>query len=137
MKPLVLAMGIAVVLAAGLARADEGGENIRKTSPHTVSGNCEVCHVMTEDDLRSFFTFPSNKKKLRKDFNETCRQCHGVQFGHGVGKIPKMNRDTLPLDAEGKIACAITCHEMHGNGDRSGKHLRLPIDKLCLSCHKG
>lgn len=116
-----------------------GATPSREKSPHVGEGHCKLCHLATEADLDSWFTFSSTKRKLRKDFNELCRQCHGVQFGHGVGKAPALNQRDLPLDAEGKIACAVTCHNMHVKSDdfiQKKYHLRLPQRDLCVSCHK-
>jgi hypothetical protein len=134
------AIGLLYVLIATSARSESVAADDQKINPHNGDGHCEVCHALTQDDLQSWFTFTSTKRKLVKDFNEVCRQCHGVKFGHGVGKVPKMNREGLPLDSTGLIACAITCHNMHITSEDSvqnEKHLRLPLEKLCLSCHKG
>lgn len=109
-----------------------------KVNPHTDTGNCDYCHVASEDDLNSWFTFPSTKRELRKDFNELCQQCHGMQFGHGVGKWSKVNLEKLPMDLAGNITCAVTCHNMHVKGSdrvQNRFHLRLPHQALCLSCH--
>ncbi len=139
-KIFTLAMGLGCVFAAASARSEVSGTDVQKLNPHHIEGHCEVCHALTQDDLESWFTFTSSKKKLVKGFNEVCRQCHGVKFGHGVGKVPKMNRENLPLDPDGLIACAVTCHNMHIKSEDSvqnEKHLRFPADRLCLSCHKG
>ncbi|SNB45275.1 cytochrome C [Geobacter sp. DSM 9736] len=108
------------------------------TYPHNDSAKCDLCHEATEEDLKSWFTFSSTKKKMRLDYNEVCWQCHDIDFGHGVGKSPKKNRENLPLDAEGKITCAITCHNMHiktSEQHQNKFHLRFSHMKLCLSCH--
>ena len=139
-KFLMAAVGLVCMLAATSVRSDVGVSDAPKINPHAGDGHCQVCHVLPQEDLQSWFTFTSSKKKLIKDFNELCRQCHGVKFGHGVGKVPKMNREGLPLDSNGLIACAITCHNMHVISEDSAqneKHLRLPIVRLCISCHKG
>jgi hypothetical protein len=42
------------------------------------------------------------------------------------------------MDIEGKITCAITCHDMHIKSDdrtQSRYHLRYEKNRLCLSCH--
>lgn len=112
----------------------------KRPSPHGVEGSCQVCHVESEDRLNrwSLFSFGVDKKKLSLDFNDVCRQCHGMAFGHGVGKTPRLNRGELPLDKDGKIACAVTCHNMHIQTDdhtQNRYHLRLKNPDLCLSCH--
>ncbi len=135
-----LAGALMVSLLAVSSAAGETGSHPARVNPHSGTGNCHVCHVATEADLGSRFTSPSVKKKLLADSTRLCRQCHGVAFGHGVGKTPAMNRRDLPLDADGKIACAMTCHNIHVKSDdpvQSRYHLRLTRDELCLSCHKG
>jgi len=118
--------------------ADVDGQKAKRPSPHKVNGKCQECHVESEDTLNSWFTFGSTKRKLKLDFNATCIQCHGLDFGHGVGKTPKLNREGLPLDKDGKIVCAITCHNMHIESDdllQDRYHLRVKGGGLCLSCH--
>lgn len=115
-------------------------ENIEKRpSPHGIDGMCQVCHVEPEDTLTGWFTSGARKRSMILDSNALCRQCHGIDFGHGVGEIPRLNREDLPMDKDGKIACAITCHNMHIKSDNHAQnkyHLRLSIPNLCLSCHK-
>jgi hypothetical protein len=130
-----------LLLIAGLSVASDGSseeQNPKKASPHGVSGACHFCHVESEDTLNGWFVLPSTKKKLTLDYVAVCRQCHGVDFGHGVGRVPKLNREELPLDNNGKIACAITCHDMHVKSTdsiQSRYFLRLKGGGLCLSCH--
>lgn len=108
-------------------------------NPHGATGNCEVCHVLPEKKLKGFFTWESEKRKLRADLVALCTECHGVGFGHGVGQKPAMNREKLPLDKDGTITCAVTCHNMHqkapADPHQEHYHLRLPVDRLCSSCH--
>lgn len=129
-----------LVMTAGSGMAEEAGKaSGEKVYPHVEKGHCEVCHVASEADLNSWFTFGSTKKKLRADFNALCLQCHNIALGHGVGKPPKINREQLPLDSEGKINCAITCHNMHVKSEdqkQSRYHLRTTVDRLCQSCHE-
>ncbi|GAM10656.1 hypothetical protein OR1_02945 [Geobacter sp. OR-1] len=126
---------------ASAASNDSRVENATKrVSPHGVEGSCHVCHAETEERLNrwSLFSFGIYKKKLILDYNEVCRQCHGVDFGHGVGKTPRLNREMLTLDSEGTIACAITCHDMHIKSNdyiQNRYHLRFEKNRLCLSCH--
>lgn len=139
MKTLLAAGWLVATVVTGVVHAEEAATPSAKINPHTGKGNCQLCHVATEDDLNGWFTFASTKRAFRKDFNELCRQCHGVQFGHGIGKAPSMNKLDLPLDAEGRIACAITCHNMHVKSDdmvQQKYHLRFTQFKLCVSCHK-
>jgi hypothetical protein len=128
-----------IFLASGWVWGAEGEPSLKqKLSPHGKTAQCGVCHVAPEDDLRSLFTFPSTKRKFVTDLNSLCRQCHGVDFGHGVEKKTDMNKDNLPMDADGKIACAITCHNMHVKSDdqiQNRYHLRTTREKLCFSCH--
>lgn len=138
MLKLMLALCLMLVMPVSGRGEEPMPGGAAKANPHAAQGNCEVCHVAGEADLNSWFTLSSTKKRMRKDHVSLCQDCHGVEFGHGVGKWPKMNRENLPLDAEGKIACAITCHDMHikSSDEKQQKfHLRLGSVKLCLSCH--
>jgi hypothetical protein len=139
---LLLALIILISFShQSIASGDSGEEQVtKKPSPHGVKGSCQVCHVETEDRLNrwSLFSYGIDKKKLTLDYNALCRQCHGVDFGHGVGKSTKFNKEDLPMDMEGKITCAITCHDMHIKSDdrtQSRYHLRYEKNRLCLSCH--
>ncbi|UTG91250.1 cytochrome c3 family protein [Geobacter sulfurreducens] len=110
-----------------------------RVSPHDAQGACLSCHIATERDLRSDRLSGDGKSQLKSDANGVCLQCHGIDFGHGVGKKPEMNRKGLPLDGDGLIACAITCHDMHvvaaENPHQKAYHLRIPVEDLCFSCH--
>jgi hypothetical protein len=141
MKTLLALIMIISISHQSIASGESGAEQeIKKPSPHGVKGSCQICHVEIEERLNrwSLFSFGIDKKKLTMDYNALCRQCHGIAFGHGVGKISKLNREDLPMDMDGKIACAITCHDMHINSDdrtQNHYHLRYEKNKLCLSCH--
>ena len=128
-----------LVMAAGSGMAGEiGNSPAENIYPHDGKGNCDICHVASSADLRSWFTFGSTKRKLHSDYNALCLKCHNIALGHGVGKSPRINRERLPLDGDGKIACAITCHNMHIKSDdrkQAKFHLRTPVDSLCRSCH--
>lgn len=111
----------------------------KKLNPHAGKGNCQLCHVETEEALNAWSFFGTAKRKMKMDHNEICRQCHGLEFGHGVGMVPMSNTEGLPLDKDGKITCSLTCHDVHqkeGDPKQLHYHLRLPISKLCESCHK-
>lgn len=130
---------VALLLMTLPAVAEDVSVTVNKDiNPHLGKGKCGLCHVASEDALDSWFTFSSTKREMKLDLNAVCQQCHGVEFGHGVGKWTKTNRDHLPMDSQGKIACAVTCHNMHGTSSDSHQnkfHLRAPSMKLCLSCH--
>lgn len=129
---------LAIIPTASIAQKTGQEKPEGKLYPHGRQGNCQICHVESEESLNSWFTFGSSKRKLKTDYNSICRQCHGVDFGHGIGKIPEMNREDLPMDQEGRIACAITCHNMHIQADDSLQnrfHLRYSYTRLCTSCH--
>lgn len=109
-----------------------------KVSPHGKSAACPSCHVEPEARLGSPLASLEEKRKLKSDFVQVCRQCHGNDFDHGVGKVPPINREQLPLDSAGKIVCAVTCHSMHIKSEdqvQDKYHLRLPYKRLCASCH--
>ncbi|KAF0218289.1 MAG: hypothetical protein FD174_3042 [Geobacteraceae bacterium] len=139
MRGLLFVFAMLLTMPSTGRAEDAASPPAEKINPHGDKGKCEICHVASEEDLNSWFTFSSTKKKLHKDFNALCRQCHGVEFGHGIGKPTKMNLEALPMDAEGKIACAVTCHNVHvknGDPEQARYYLRLSKDRLCLSCHK-
>ncbi len=134
-----LATGFMVVVLSGTGLGYEGVVPLNgKISPHGTDADCSVCHTASKADLESWFTFPWTKKKFKSDYNAMCQQCHGIDFGHGAGKKPALNRDGLRLAADGTIACAITCHNMHVKSDdpvQNKYHLRMSRDNLCFSCH--
>jgi hypothetical protein len=139
MKNFAVILTFLLLPLAAYAQDGQVEPTSKRPSPHGKKGDCQVCHLETEETLNSWFTFGSTKRKLRLGLNELCRQCHGVDFGHGVGNEPSQNLRDLPLDAEGKIACAVTCHNMHivaADPTQNRYHLRDKFGNLCLSCHK-
>lgn len=131
---------LSVVIFPALLCAEEHSSAIpdKKLNPHAGKGNCQVCHVETEESLNAWSFFGSAKRRMKADHNAVCMQCHGMEFGHGVGKPPKANVDNLPLDEHGNIACALTCHSMHvktNDQSQTYYHLRLPNNRICESCH--
>lgn len=131
---LVALYSVRTVQAAGPETAAAKGKN-----PHGDNGDCSICHVAPVEKLRGWFVFPATKRQLVADPTTLCQKCHGVSFGHGVGKKPHINRSGLPLSADGTINCALTCHDMHISGvdddTQQRFHLRLPQSVLCVSCH--
>ena len=110
----------------------------KDVSPHSDSGACGQCHVAASETLNSWFVFRSTKRQMKDGLVEVCKKCHGSNFGHGIGKRPVVNHAELPLDDDGAITCATTCHSMHIRAEDSKQtfyHLRLPFDSLCISCH--
>ncbi|MSM38070.1 MAG: cytochrome C [Geobacter sp.] len=137
MRNGIVVLGFVVLAAPRAVLGVEPALDI-KMNPHGTKGSCQICHVESEESLNSWFTLGSSKRKLKVDFDTVCEQCHGVDFGHGVGEKPTLNRENLPLDADKEIACAITCHDMHIQSDDPQQHhyhLRYPMTRLCLSCH--
>ena len=119
-----------------------------KINPHSDEGDCAVCHVAPASKLRSWFAFASTKRELKYGLNQICQQCHtieptpagslGIGIGHATGKKTAVNNQNLPLAGDGTITCATTCHDMHITSDdkqQQLKHLRLPVNSLCVSCH--
>lgn len=133
-----------VLFSCGAACASEGV----KTSPHSETGDCAICHVAPVNKLRGWFVFGSTKREMKEDLNQLCLKCHaieplpegslGVGTGHAAGKKPAVNHQNLPLASDGTITCATTCHNMHITSDERQlqlKHLRLPVNSMCNSCH--
>lgn len=129
---------IAMLFFSGAGSAIAEGVNTA-VNPHLAPESCGVCHVQPKEKLESFFTSSVSKRQLRSDHVALCKQCHGMGFGHGVGMKPVMNREGFPLAADGTITCATTCHAMHvknpADQEQEHYHLRLPLAKICFSCH--
>lgn len=119
-----------------------------KVNPHSDVTGCSVCHVASPEKLRGWFVFGSTKRAMKTDMNQLCLQCHtivpepegslGVGIGHAAGKKTAINHRNLPLASDGTITCATTCHNMHVTSDdrlQQLKHLRVPVNVLCVSCH--
>ena len=134
----------ALLLSAAVCVAED-----EKSNPHSEAGDCGICHVASAGKLRGWFAFASTKREMKMDPDQLCLRCHpvepthaggfiGVGKGHATGKKTPVNHENLPLSSDGTITCAITCHNMHVTSEdrhQQRKHLRLPINKLCLSCH--
>lgn len=141
-----VSMTMAALLSYGTVCA---AEDI-KASPHSVTGDCAICHVAPVSKLRGWFVSGSTKRELKENLNQLCQQCHTIEpthdvgslevgFGHATGKKTAINHDNLPLASDGTITCATTCHNMHVTSDdrqQQLKHLRLPVNSLCVSCHE-
>ncbi|MSN26265.1 MAG: cytochrome C [Geobacter sp.] len=141
MRYLILSTALLSSLLVSVGYCSAGDKTASEkfgASPHTETGDCTICHLYSAETLRSWFVFGSTKKLLNGNLNEVCRNCHGSGFGHGVGKKTKVNHANLPLNHDGEITCATTCHDMHvRTEDQKQKyfHLRRPFDSLCISCH--
>ncbi|MBI5894067.1 MAG: hypothetical protein HZB79_10585 [Deltaproteobacteria bacterium] len=111
-----------------------------KTNPHR-NEKCFVCHTASKDLLTK--ESPAENefiqiKLMRTDLINLCAVCHKAQAEsrHSVGIPAKLNRENLPLNQQGNITCAATCHNVHTkNIDLAKKMLRRPFNNLCLSCH--
>ena len=112
--------------------------------PHSKM-ECSTCHK-SHDDL------PTKVEKgegdepyvekgglLKSDLNGICLGCHEPgKEDHAIAEVPKVNRHNLPLGPDGRITCAVTCHNVHTNSDDPAVInglLRLHPNELCLSCH--
>lgn len=130
---------ISVIYGGPVVAADTRAVSAGIKNPHGADSECSFCHVASADSLNSWFSFGSTKRALIADPVSLCQKCHGVDFGHGVGKKPAINRAKLPLTADGTINCALTCHDMHAKDPidaiQKRYYLRLPPIELCASCH--
>jgi hypothetical protein len=118
--------------------ADMAARQKYGSSPHRAGGDCTVCHVYPAEKLRGWFVLGSTKREMKANPVELCAKCHGLGFGHAVGKKTPINHSGLPLDSRGEITCATTCHDMHvitEDQKQNFYHLRMPFDSLCISCH--
>ena len=95
-------------------------------NPHEYKGKplCQACHQ-------------GENAQLRDTPVKTCGRCHSV--GHDMSHpldtvLARREKIDLPLP-DGRIVCH-TCHDPHDlKRERYG--LRMPLNALCLSCHKG
>jgi hypothetical protein len=90
---------------------------------------CIDCHTLNNQG--QIIKLPSSS------LNSVCIKCHNIS-GHKSGAKPILNKGNLPLDADGTINCATTCHNIHATTSDIAHNryfLRLPPEKLCFSCH--
>jgi|GEM_PF-4664609 len=124
-KFIVLLPAIFLVLYAFQAFAEQYNKS---GYPHFSKDACNVCHLS------------HGAKALIKDPISLCKGCHPTSHDkdHKVGIKTKLNRANLPLDSEGRIVCAYTCHNMHPEKGTAFENnlLRTDPDTLCLSCHE-
>lgn len=138
-RPTILTPKGEIINKTNLNFLKEAGVDER-TNPH-IDGTCTVCHQATNEILTK--ENPSRNEAIQKRLMKTdliglCVGCHteALKNQHKVGIGTKLNRENLPLDHEGKITCATTCHDMHAKEpERSKKMLRHLQDVACLSCH--
>lgn len=111
-----------------------------KTNPHK-DEKCQVCHTAKSELLTKEFVAEAEvaqRRQMRTDLVDLCVQCHraSAETEHTVGMVTKLNKENLPLDHEGKITCATTCHDVHTKDPALMKNfIRHPVNTLCLSCH--
>lgn len=111
-----------------------------KTNPHR-DQKCQVCHTAPDELLAKENPAENEtirRKLMRTDLINLCSQCHktSAENEHLVGVATKLNRQNLPLDHEGKITCATTCHDAHTKNPGLGRFfLRADPNSLCFSCH--
>lgn len=114
-------------------------------SPH-LKVECKACHKAPDELLvkvekgEGDATDLNEAKALKSDLNGICTGCHEPGKGdHAIGEVPKINKRHLPLDSDGRITCAVTCHNVHikniNNPLVKKRLLRLPQKDLCFSCH--
>lgn len=111
-----------------------------RTNPHG-DQKCAVCHKAPMELLTKEGPAEneiSRRRMMRTDLIDLCSRCHkaSVESEHAVGIPTKLNRKNLPLDPQGNITCATTCHDVHTKDPGLEKRmLRNSFDTLCLSCH--
>ncbi len=138
-QPAVLVQKGAVVNKTNPNFLKEAGVN-EITNPHKDS-NCKVCHLAPAELLTKEKPSASEllqKKQMRTDLTGLCATCHkaSLETDHRVGIGTKLNKTPLPLDHQGNLNCATTCHDVHIKDPAlSKKMLRDTFDALCLSCH--
>lgn len=115
-----------------------------RENPHISQNACGNCHMAERTlllnarnkQISSADKASSPTRLMKHDLNALCTRCHkGSKGDHAVGLKPEINRYSLPLDEEGKINCATSCHNIHPDTKGSKDYLRQPARSLCLSCH--
>ncbi len=140
-QPLTLTPKGAVINKTNPNFLKEAGVD-EKTNPHK-DENCVVCHIASKELLTKVVPAESEavqRRFMRTDLIDLCSSCHrdrvSTESEHSVGVPTKLNRENLPLDPQGSITCATTCHDIHTKNPGLKKGLlRHPYDTLCLSCH--
>ena len=111
-----------------------------KTNPH-MDQKCQICHTAPDELLKKENPADNEiilRRLMRTDLINLCSQCHkaSAENEHTVGVETKLNRQNLPLDHEGKITCAATCHDVHTKAPGLSRFfLRVDPNTLCFSCH--
>ncbi|MEK7851887.1 MAG: hypothetical protein AAB275_08380 [Deltaproteobacteria bacterium] len=111
-----------------------------KTNPH-IDRKCQVCHTAPDALLAKENPADNEiprRRLMRTDLINLCSQCHkaSAENEHVVGVETKLNRQPFPLDHQGRITCAITCHDVHTKDTALGRFfLRQYPNSLCFSCH--
>lgn len=111
-------------------------------NPHK-GGNCNVCHKAAVETLESSGQSERevlSRRSMQTDLVRLCDDCHEASKWphHLTGIKPKNNKSNLPLDSNGFITCATTCHNIHTTDPELSKGKLLDsFDNLCLSCHNG
>jgi predicted CXXCH cytochrome family protein len=117
--------GCLITIHGFAAAATETG-HYTKEQVHGSQQECNICHVSHKGGGLGL---------VKKTVTELCLECHPDRMGsteHVVGVIPSININRLPL-IDGKMNC-VTCHNPHKNTFEN--MLRIPPEKICLSCHK-
>ena len=124
--------------------ACQGLYGISRENPHLRENACANCHsaetalllMARSGEISQRNELSSRARLMKQDLNKLCTRCHKQgKSDHAIGLKPEINRYSLPLDKEGKINCATTCHNIHSNSKGKKGYLRQPARKLCLSCH--
>ena len=113
-------------------------------NPH-LKRECNACHKAPVELLAMVEKGEGDEsdveeaRVLKSDLNGICLGCHEPGKGdHAIGEVPRINKHNLPLGPDGRITCAVTCHNVHTNSDDPAVInglLRLHPNELCLSCH--
>ena len=136
--------GLLLSLTALYLTACQSLYGISQENPHISENDCANCHsaeptlllTARKGQVSSANKLYSPARLMKYDLNRLCIRCHkGGEGDHAVSLKPEINRHSLPLDKEGRINCATTCHDVHPGHKDSRGYLRQPARELCLSCH--
>ncbi len=111
-RSLCTAIFLLALIPAGSSQAQVPADELH--------GDCLICHV-TDSQTDGSLILPEP---------EVCQPCHSPHSDHAILIQPTEADPSLPL-SDGLMTC-ITCHDPHSP---QPLQLRLPANRLCVSCH--
>jgi len=132
-KPVILSLLSAPFVIGALVIGIYAGS----TTDEKPAEKCAECHAnSTEFKEWQNSAHADSLKTIQKEpkANTACIKCHSSDYNSYVRSTPwgaKVNPPT-PQTAKNPVSCS-SCHR-HDSGIKH--NLLMPLDKLCISCHK-